>query len=61
MRALVTVSFEPPSSAGSTAQVIRTGPSASISGSQRGWNDMTTRRPGSISRTVPSAATEPSG
>ena len=28
-RALVTVSFEPPSSAGSTSQVIRTGPSAS--------------------------------
>src|SRR6267378_1773855 len=43
---LTTVSFEPPSSVGSTCHVIRTGPSASISGSQRGWNDKTTRRPG---------------
>jgi hypothetical protein len=58
---LVTVSFEPPAPSGSTCQVIRTGPSASISGSQRGWNDITMRRPGSTSTTIPSAAIEPSG
>jgi hypothetical protein len=59
--AVVTVSFVTSGPAGSICQVMRTGPSASISGLQRGWNVIVTNRPGSMSTTSPSAATEPSG
>ena len=40
---------------------MRTAPSASISGLQRGWNDIVIERPVSMAITSPSAAMLPSG